>query len=132
MLQHFALLASGSNATAPSVRRRSGEAKAVSNVFIHGWVYDIENGEVRDLGVSVGPPGVVIPDAPFAAVAQSASDSGVAHGEPSPSSNSSAVPKTESQSTATAKPAVKTTTAAEAPKATEAAVGGAHVISMKY
>ncbi|KAJ3543268.1 hypothetical protein NMY22_g3209 [Coprinellus aureogranulatus] len=36
--------------------------------FIHGWVYDIENGEVRDLGVSVGPPGQTIPEVPFAAV----------------------------------------------------------------
>ncbi|KAJ2933076.1 hypothetical protein H1R20_g4048, partial [Candolleomyces eurysporus] len=25
--------------------------------YIHGWVYDIENGQVKDLGVSVGPPG---------------------------------------------------------------------------
>ncbi|KAJ2914447.1 hypothetical protein MD484_g5975, partial [Candolleomyces efflorescens] len=24
--------------------------------WVHGWVYDIENGEVKDLGISVGPP----------------------------------------------------------------------------
>ncbi|KAG6873127.1 hypothetical protein C0995_002501 [Termitomyces sp. Mi166 len=35
-------------------------------VFIHGWVYDIETGEVADLGVAVGPPGRTIPHTPFA------------------------------------------------------------------
>ncbi|KAG5731983.1 hypothetical protein E4T56_gene18284 [Termitomyces sp. T112] len=34
-------------------------------VFIHGWVYDIETGEVSDLGVTVGPPGRTIPHSPF-------------------------------------------------------------------
>ncbi|KAF8058667.1 carbonic anhydrase [Lyophyllum atratum] len=34
-------------------------------VFIHGWVYDIETGEVADLGVSVGPPGRKVPVTPF-------------------------------------------------------------------
>lgn len=33
--------------------------------FIHGWVYDIENGAVYDLDVSVGPPGHTIPAIPF-------------------------------------------------------------------
>ncbi|TFK32444.1 carbonic anhydrase [Crucibulum laeve] len=28
-----------------------------TEVYIHGWVYDVETGEVLDLGVSVGPPG---------------------------------------------------------------------------
>lgn len=37
-------------------------------IFIHGWVKDIENGVVSDLGVSVGPPGVPIPKSPFPAV----------------------------------------------------------------
>lgn len=27
-------------------------------VFIHGWVEDMENGVVYDLGVTAGPPGV--------------------------------------------------------------------------
>ncbi|TFK25157.1 carbonic anhydrase [Coprinopsis marcescibilis] len=40
-----------------------------SDVFIHGWVYDVENGEVRDLGVSVGPPGKPIPALPWEKVA---------------------------------------------------------------
>jgi carbonic anhydrase len=30
-------------------------------VFIHGWVYDLENGEVADLNVTVGPPGKEFP-----------------------------------------------------------------------
>ncbi|KAG6898989.1 hypothetical protein C0993_002010, partial [Termitomyces sp. T159_Od127] len=34
-------------------------------VFIHGWVYDIETGEVADLGVTVGPPGQTLPHTPF-------------------------------------------------------------------
>ncbi|KAJ3572303.1 hypothetical protein NP233_g3181 [Leucocoprinus birnbaumii] len=38
------------------------------DVFIHGWVYDISNGEIHDLGVSVGPPGVPIPAIPFSVV----------------------------------------------------------------
>ncbi|KAG6910394.1 hypothetical protein DXG01_010749 [Tephrocybe rancida] len=36
-----------------------------TGVFIHGWVYDIESGEVVDLGVTVGPPGRKIPLTPF-------------------------------------------------------------------
>ncbi|KAF5310801.1 hypothetical protein D9619_008063 [Psilocybe cf. subviscida] len=116
---HYALLASGGNATAPSIRRRSGEGKPPGNVFIHGWVYDIENGEVRDLGVSVGPPGVAIPEAPFAAVAQSAADAGATHSGSSPSSQSPTAPKDESADKASAKPEVNPTTTAEAPKATE-------------
>ncbi|KAK0184965.1 carbonic anhydrase [Armillaria mellea] len=34
-------------------------------VFIHGLVYDVENGEITNLDVSVGPPGVPIPPVPF-------------------------------------------------------------------
>ena len=37
----------------------------IREVYIHGWVYDIENGQVSDLGVSVAPPGKVIPPTPF-------------------------------------------------------------------
>ena len=36
-------------------------------VFIHGWVYDVENGEVSDLNVSLGPPGREIPKSPWPA-----------------------------------------------------------------
>ncbi|KAF5334695.1 hypothetical protein D9611_011947 [Ephemerocybe angulata] len=39
--------------------------------FIHGWIYDIENGEVKDLGVSVGPRGSTVPAIPFPASAAS-------------------------------------------------------------
>ena len=34
-------------------------------VYILGWVYDIENGQVIDIGVSVGPPRKVVPASPF-------------------------------------------------------------------
>ncbi|KAF8889467.1 carbonic anhydrase [Mucidula mucida] len=38
-------------------------------VFIYGLVYDIENGNVFNLNVSMGPPGHEIPDVPFAVMA---------------------------------------------------------------
>lgn len=53
-------------------------------MFIHGWVYDIANGEVRDLGVSVGPPGKAIPPPPFASVAQAAGQAASGHQAPAP------------------------------------------------
>ncbi|PPQ68055.1 hypothetical protein CVT26_007339 [Gymnopilus dilepis] len=34
-------------------------------VFIHGLVYDVSTGQVYNLGVSVGPDGVPIPEVPF-------------------------------------------------------------------
>jgi hypothetical protein len=69
-LQHYALLkSSAGNATA------SGGKGPISDIFIHGWVYDLANGEIRDLGVSVGPPGKPIPTPPFPAVANSAARS---------------------------------------------------------
>ncbi|KAF9477103.1 carbonic anhydrase [Pholiota conissans] len=34
-------------------------------IYIHGWVYDVENGKVSDLNVSVGPPGRDLPFSPF-------------------------------------------------------------------
>lgn len=57
---HFAALAQG-----------GGEGEALVQVFIHGWVYDIANGEIQSLGISVGPPGVEIPSVPFATVTSS-------------------------------------------------------------
>ena len=35
-----------------------GEAKSV---YVHGWVYELESGRLRDLGVSHGPAGYVGP-----------------------------------------------------------------------
>jgi carbonic anhydrase len=40
-------------------------AALITEVFIHGWVYDVETGKVSDLGVSVGPPGREVPTSPF-------------------------------------------------------------------
>ncbi|KAF8155566.1 carbonic anhydrase [Crassisporium funariophilum] len=86
LANHYALLAAaGENPTANSTAtpiRRSGEGGAPTDVFIHGWVYDIETGEVKDLGISVGPPGKAIPPPPFAAVAKSATESTMTPHEP--------------------------------------------------
>jgi carbonic anhydrase len=64
---HFALLKSGSGNSTDT-----HEKSPSNDLFIHGWVYDLASGEVRDLGVSVGPPGKTIPTPPFPAVAKSA------------------------------------------------------------
>jgi len=50
--------------------RRSGKV-ALVDVFIHGWVFDIETGTISDLGVTVGPPGAQIPPSPFLPVGSS-------------------------------------------------------------
>jgi len=71
MTNHYNLLAQAP-AAASQHARRSGEAGPPGDVFIHGWVYDIENGEIKDLGISVGPPGKAIPPVPFASVAGAA------------------------------------------------------------
>ena len=44
---------------------------AVMEVYIHGWVYDIENGQVSDLGVSVGPSGKIVAPTPFPTITRS-------------------------------------------------------------
>lgn len=67
---HFALLAQAKEESADGPR----------DVFIHGFVYDIENGEVKDLGISVGPPGRAIPKVPFATVEGAARGVAEAHG----------------------------------------------------
>ena len=48
---------------APSTASQTKEP--VTEVYIHGWVYDVENGKVSDLNVTVGPPGRAIPPSPF-------------------------------------------------------------------
>ncbi|KAF8070409.1 carbonic anhydrase [Lyophyllum atratum] len=40
------------------------------HVFVHGLVVNEENGEVKDLGVSFGPPGQTIPKLPFEVIAE--------------------------------------------------------------
>lgn len=56
---HYALLKS--SGAGNSTAKRSGTKTPIHAVFIHGWVYNIVNGEIHDLGVSVGPPGMAIP-----------------------------------------------------------------------
>ncbi|KAF9445626.1 carbonic anhydrase [Macrolepiota fuliginosa MF-IS2] len=72
----YATLSSSSisNSTTPAEKRSGDESTPPVDVFIHGWVYDIENGEVRDLNVSAGPPGKAIPAAPFPVVANAIAD----------------------------------------------------------
>ena len=43
-------------------------SKGGPEIYIHGWVYDVENGTASDLGVSVGPPGCALPFSPFPVV----------------------------------------------------------------
>ncbi|PPQ75928.1 hypothetical protein CVT26_006380 [Gymnopilus dilepis] len=60
--------------------RRIAESSLIRNLystrghdlFIHGFVYDISDGRVYNLGVSVGPPGVEVPSVPFPLVSVSA------------------------------------------------------------
>ncbi|EAU89668.1 carbonic anhydrase [Coprinopsis cinerea okayama7 len=80
IVNHYALLAAADESGATNERRAEGGP--AGDVFIHGWVYDIENGEIRDLGVSVGPPGKAIPPVPFASVVNAAEKTTAAHETP--------------------------------------------------
>jgi len=54
-----------SSSFSPLVNTKQNTAVLITEVFIHGWVYDVETGKVSDLGVSVGPPGREVPTSPF-------------------------------------------------------------------
>ncbi|KAF9047941.1 carbonic anhydrase [Panaeolus papilionaceus] len=73
MVDHYAKLAK-SNLTVTSTTASSSSNpygnKPITDVYIHGWVYDVENGRVSDLGVSVGPPGKEVFGSPFPGVGQ--------------------------------------------------------------
>ena len=55
-------------------------SKGGPEIYIHGWVYDVENGKVSDLGVSVGPPGCALPFSPFPVVGAVAAHAAAAEG----------------------------------------------------
>jgi len=122
---------------------RRAEGGPITDVFIHGWVYDIENGEVRDLGISVGPPGKAIPQAPFEAVAKSAEESVSEHGESSTtasSSSSSSSPAATATSTQAAETKASTQTVESSETETSVAAAktsavssnaGVHVVGFK-
>lgn len=77
--------ASNKNGTAAPAKRSShGEGEPPKAVFVHGWVYDLANGEIKDLKISQGPPGKKIEAAPEgAAEAQAKAEAGVkTEGEP--------------------------------------------------
>ena len=40
---------------------REGKNLPVAEIYIHGWVYDLGEGKVLDLGVSVGASGKRVP-----------------------------------------------------------------------
>ena len=61
----YAASADESSPLFPPVIAKHPTGTPITEVFIHGWVYDVENGKVSDLGVSVGPPGRVAPTSPF-------------------------------------------------------------------
>ncbi|CDR46177.1 RHTO0S12e01288g1_1 [Rhodotorula toruloides] len=44
----------------PAVPTRRSEDKKQAELWIHGWIYDVETGLVEDLGVSVGPDGSLV------------------------------------------------------------------------
>jgi carbonic anhydrase len=67
------LVAKADNSTVQNnVESRAAPAAPV-DVFIHGWVFEIETGGIVDLGVSVGPPGKPIPKMPFPPASNSTS-----------------------------------------------------------
>lgn len=61
----------------PKYERR--EEKPHHEVFVHGLVYDIETGKIHNLGVSVGPPCVEVPELPWEMV-KAAVEGGEAEG----------------------------------------------------
>jgi len=63
-LKHESILA---NEYQQSAKTRT--AKTSVEVYVHGFVFDEETGEVVNLNVSFGPPGLPIPPIPFTAVA---------------------------------------------------------------
>ncbi|PPQ83729.1 hypothetical protein CVT25_006133 [Psilocybe cyanescens] len=62
------------NGDGPTIPSTSGKAR-VTEVYIHGFVYDVETGKVSDLGVSVGPPGRILPASPFPLIESGTSSS---------------------------------------------------------
>ncbi|KAF8652375.1 hypothetical protein AX16_004403 [Volvariella volvacea WC 439] len=79
LANHFHALSLNSTGTGTSAPVKRAEGGPIGDVFVHGFVYDIENGEIRNLNISVGPPDVDIPEIPFAAVADAGSQLTLQH-----------------------------------------------------
>ncbi|KAL1412705.1 hypothetical protein Q8F55_000452 [Vanrija albida] len=47
------------NILASDVVAADWKRRGAEGVHVHGWVYQLENGTIRDLGISQGPPGSV-------------------------------------------------------------------------
>ncbi|KAJ6603137.1 carbonic anhydrase-domain-containing protein [Mycena sp. CBHHK59/15] len=56
-------------AASPTPTGHTTDGQDQIDVFVHGFVYDMETGDVFNLGVTFGPPGRILPKVPFSAVA---------------------------------------------------------------
>jgi len=64
----FNLEQQGGSSPAARKKRAGGEGGPLKPVFVHGFVYDISNGQISDLSISVGPPGLPLQSPPTSAV----------------------------------------------------------------
>ncbi len=78
-------------------------------------MYDIANGQIQDLGISVGPPGVEIPAIPFSAVGAAVE----AAATESAASEASATESAAAEATPTASAAAEATATESAAASTE-------------
>ncbi|CAG7854214.1 SubName: Full=Related to carbonic anhydrase {ECO:0000313/EMBL:CCA67549.1} [Serendipita indica DSM 11827] len=97
------------------VERRAEEGGAIRPVFVHGWVHDLESGEIIDLNISSGPAGFenFVPPAAGEGNAESPSSSTTTAGGESATSTSAAEGGASSTSSAAEGAATTTSSAAE-------------------
>ncbi|KAJ7502879.1 carbonic anhydrase [Mycena galericulata] len=72
------------------------------DVFVHGFVYDMDTGDVLNLGVTFGPPGKILPKVPFPLVASATSAVQSAHSASNTGSASASAPNKSASSSAAA------------------------------
>ncbi|KAJ7928514.1 carbonic anhydrase [Mycena leptocephala] len=78
-----ALVEENVKASVARIQKDSILAKAYQpteiDVFVHGFVYDMDTGDVLNLGVTFGPPGKTLPKVPFSVVASATKALASAH-----------------------------------------------------